>query len=302
MLCQPKPVNSIFLIQNYTVSNNIGDSTNAMFHIQLSKPSCANSIHFKNGATKYYSIYFSFIKCKFENNTNMPTMMYIMPASTSAFAGKIVIQNSQFIRNKDIHFIEVKGAAEIVPWQLSTHIHLNNTNVSFNEHHDGSSLISITNGLLNLHGNLNFMSNSYYKNIIMLHLSTIIYSGYSVVTHNSVRYIMETTSGSYFIMNVSSILNINNNTVYNIAKQMYTHGDTTQPVCPIQFYNPYRLYDHHPDEINVQVFMLYNVHTVSKGLPGSDLTFNNCTWLAGSVFQRINAEFVYKMVFTTENT
>ena len=181
----------------------------------------------------------------------MPAMIYIRPASTSAFAGNIVIQNSQFISNKNTHFIEVKSPAEIVPWQLSTYINLNNTNVSLNEHHNGSSLISITNGLLYLYENSTFMNNSYYKNIIMLHLSTIIYSGYSVIAYNSVRFIMETTYGSYFIMNVSSILNIYNNTVYNIAKQMYKYRHTTQPVCLIQFYSPYNLYDHHPDEINV---------------------------------------------------
>ena len=219
MLCKLQPgFNSIFVIQNSVVSNNIGDSTRAMFFVQLSKPSCANSIHFKNGDTKHSS-YFFFRNCKFENNTNIPAMTSIRPASISAFVGNIVIQNSQFIRNKDIHFIEAKGVAEIVPWQLSTYIHLNNTNVSFNEHHDGSSLISITNGLLNLYENLTFMSNTYYESIFMLHLSTIIYGGYSVVAYNSVRHIMKTTSGSYFIMKVGSVLNINNNTVYNIAKQ-----------------------------------------------------------------------------------
>ena len=299
LICRLKLVEFELRIRNSTVSNNIGDSTNAMFHLQLSKPSCANSIYFKNEATKYFSI-FSFIKCKFENNTNVPTMIYIIPASTAAFAGNIVIKNSQFIRNKDIHFIEVRGAAEIVPWQLSTYIRLNNTNVSFNEHHDGSSLISITNCLLNVYEN-SYMNNTYYENIFMLHLSTIIYSGYSVVAYNSIRYIMKTISGSYFIMKIGSVLNINNNNVYKIAKQMYTYRDITRPVCPIQFYDPRQVYDHHPEEIKIQVLMLQNVHTLSKGLPGSDLTFNNCTWLQGSSFQRINAEVVYKMVFTTEH-
>ena len=125
-------------------------------------------------------------------------MISVKPACTSAYACNIVIQDSQFIRNKDIHFIKVKGLAEIVPWQLSTYIHLNNTNVSYNEHHDGSSLIYITNGLLNLYENSTFMSNTYYENIFMLHLSTIIYSGYSVVAYNSVRHIMKTTSASYW--------------------------------------------------------------------------------------------------------
>lgn len=198
MLCQLKPgFNSIFVLQNSTVSNSIGDSTHAMFYIQLSKPSCANSIHFKNGDIKYYS-YIFFKNCKFENNTKMPTMISVKPACTSAYACNIVIQDSQFIRNKDIHFIEIKGLAEIVPWQLSTYIHLNNTNVSYNEHHDGSSLIYITNGLLNLYENSTFMSNTYYENIFMLHLSTIIYSSYSVVAYNSVRHIMKTTSASYW--------------------------------------------------------------------------------------------------------
>ena len=46
--------------------------------------------------------------------------------------------------------------------------------------------------------------------------------------------------------------------------------------------------------------MLNNVLTVSKGfLIGSDLTIaiGNCTWLANSAFQSIDAALVYKMVF-----
>ena len=43
--------------------------------------------------------------------------------------------------------------------------------------------------------------------------------------------------------------------------------------------------------------MLNNVHTTSKGLTGSDQTFGNCTWLAGSAFRSIDAAVVYRTLF-----
>ena len=189
----------------------------------------------------------------------------------------------------------MKGETEIVLWQLSTYIYMYNINVSLNEHHSGS-LISITNRVLYLEKNSTYMYNGYYENILMLHLSTAIFR------------IMEATSGSYFIMRIGSAFNITNNIVYNIIKQVHTFEGETRPLCPIQFlghkdssnssYQYY--YDDHLDEINVQIYMLNNVLTVSKGLLiGSDLelSIGNCTWLANSAFQSIDAALVYKMVF-----
>ena len=296
--CKLSAVNSIY-INNSVISNNIGDSTQKMFYIQLYKPTCAKKIYFKDGKTKQHSC-LHFINCKFVNNTNMHTMIYIMPASTSAYAGKIRIEGSHFIKNNNTRFIEVKGETEIVPWQLSAYIYLDNTNVSMNEHHDSSDLISITNSVLYLN-NSTFMHNGYYENILKLHLSMVLCSGYNLVANNSVRHVMKATSGSYFLMNRTSALSIIDNTVYNIVRQVDTYGDTSRIVCPIQFYSPEYNYDYHPGEIDVQVFVLYNVHTMSKGLIGSDLTFSNCTWLAGSSFRIIDAEVVYKKVFQIDN-
>ena len=224
-------------------------------------------------------------------------MIYITPASKSANAAKITINNSHFINNKNIHLIEAKGVSEIVLWQLSTYFYFYRINVSLNEHPDGSNLIPITNSVLYMYENSTFMSNTYYESILMLHLSTVVYSGYSVFGHNCVKHIMKITRRSYFIMTVGSVLVVSNNSVYSIAKQVHVYEDSIQPVCPIHFYNPKHFYDNQPNEIKVQVLMLYNIHTVSKGLIGSDLTFDNCTWLAGSAFRLTNAEVVYKMVF-----
>ena len=303
--CRYKRGNSINL-KNSTISGNNGDSTHKMFYIKLFKL-CSNSIHFKNEVTKQYSnLYFR--NCMFVNNSNMQAMIYIMPASTSANAGRIEIHNVQFIKNRNVHFIEVKGETEIVLWQLSTYIYMYNINVSLNEHHDGSNLISITNGVLYLEKNSTYTNNGYYENILMLHLSTVIFSDYTVIANNRVKQIMEATSGSYFIMRIGSAFNITNNIVYNIVKQVHTFEGATRTLCPIQFLgllshkdSPYQYYfDNHLDEINIQIYMLNNVLTVSKGLLiGSDLTraIGNCTWLANSVFQFIDAALVYKMVF-----
>ena len=297
--CKLNAVNSIY-INNSTISNNTGDGTHTMFYIKLYKPICATSIHFKIRATKKDSQLF-FKNCKFVNNSNMQAMIYIMPPSTSAYAGNITIQNSQFIQNKNIHFIIVKGETENVPWELSTYILLSGINVSSNQHHGGSSLIFITNGVLYLEKKSVFMHNEYYENILMLHVSTIFCDGYSVIERNYVRQIVKATSGSYFIMKIGSTMRIINNTVYNIVTQVHTYEHASQQICPIQFYSPKHNYDYHPDKINVNVSVLYNVHTMSKGLLGSDLTFSNCTWLAGTAFRCINAEDVYKKVFQIKN-
>ena len=299
MSCKFNTVNSVY-IENSTISGNSGDFTRAMFYIKLFKPMCAKSIHFKDRVTKQYSNLF-FQSIKFVNNSNMLAMIYIMPASTSASAGHIHIINTQFKYNRNIHLIKINIETEIVPWEMSTYIYFQSNNISFNQHSDGSSLISIINSLFYLEKNSTFLNNGYYENVLKLHLSTVVCSGYNIIANNRIRQIMKATSGSYFIMKIGSILNISNNTVYNIAKQVHTYEGATRPVCPIQFYSKERNYDYRPREINVNVYMLHNVHTISKGLTGSDLTFSNCTWLTGSVFRLIDAKPVYKMIFQIEH-
>ena len=204
-----------------------------MFYIKLLKL-YSNSIHFKTEAIKQYSIIY-FRNCMFVNNSNMQAVIYIIPASTSANAGRIEIQNGQFIKNRNVHFIEVKGETEIVLWQLSTYIYMYNINVSLNEHYDGSNLISITNGVLYLEKNSTYIYNGYYENILMLHLSTVIFSDYTVIGNNHVKQIIEATSGSYFVMRIGSTFNITNNIVYNIVKQVCTSESAIRSLCPIQF-------------------------------------------------------------------
>ena len=300
--CRFRRMNSVY-IRNLTISSNIGDYTDKMFYIHLFKPTCENNtnLKFKPLAAKQHS-YLYFVNCKFVNNSNMQAMIYIMPASTSDNSGYVHIQKTQFIENRNIHFIEVKGEREIAPWQLSIFIHLFDTKVSLNKHYDGSSLIFITNGVLYLEKNLNFINNGYYESILQLHLSTVMCNGNSLIASNRVRYIIKATSGSYLIMKVGSALRIIKNTVYNIEKQEHTIEGAVQPICPIQFLNPKLIYyDDHPDKIDVQISILNNVYTVSKGLIGSDLTFSNCTWLAGSAFLFIDAIVVYRAVFQMDH-
>ena len=295
--CKYTTVNFVH-IENSTISGNTGDSTHAMFNVKLSTL-CVNSINFKNEATKQYS-HLHFRNCMFVNNSNMQAMIYITPAITSTLSGHIEISNTQFIKNRNIHFIKVKGETEIVLWQLSTYIYMYSINVSLNEHHDGSNLISIANGVLYLKGNSTFMNNGYYENIFMLHLSTVIFAGYIVINNNRVKQIIEATSGSYLVMNIRYSLHITNNTVYKITKQAHTFESATRPLCPIQFLSSarhkgsYYYYDSHSDEINVHIYLLNNVLTASNGI---DLTFSNCTWLAHSAFLFIDAALVYSKLF-----
>ena len=296
--CKYKKSNYI-LIKNSTIFGISGAPTFTMFYIKLFKL-CSKSINFKNEETKQYSN-LNFRDCAFIGNYNMQAVIYIMPASTSGNSVRIEIWNAKFIKNRDTHFIEVKGETEIVLWQISTYIYMHSINVSLNKHHDGSSLISITNGVVYLMENSTFMHNIYYDNLLMLRWSIVIFSEYIIIANNCMKHIIEATSGSYLIIGSNSVLNIINNTVHAITKQEETFKGTTQPLCPIQFlgnltHNDPYYYDNHLNEIKIFICMLNNVHTVSKGLIGSDL-FGNCTWLTNSAFRRIDAASVYHKVF-----
>ena len=47
--------------------------------------------------------------------------------------------------------------------------------------------------------------------------------------------------------------------------------------------------------------MLENLQMISKGLPDKDMSFGNCTWLAGTAFYKAKAKSVYQQVLKIKN-
>ena len=279
--------------------HNTGNSHLTMFHIVLNnKREIINDF-----STLGYSQQCNIIdleNCIFANNANMKAIIYLTPASSRIIAGNITIRNVTFCYNSQTHFIKIKSTAEII-WHLTTSIQLCNVEIISNKHNDGDSLISVTNGVIYFVGPFQCMNNSYYRSIVELHLSVAVSRGQNInFTNNIVRQIMEGKSGSYFMMEELSVVDISMNTVYTVVKQVLTFGSDSWPICPIQFHSIRGNIDKDQSiriENLYQALMVDNVQMLPQYLPGFNKSFGNCTWLAGTAFYEKSPKSVYDKVF-----
>lgn len=295
--CGLNAVNKIN-ISNCMVCDNIGNPEFKMFDIILYNSDCFNNASFFQYCNRQHS-YVHFTNCTFTNNTDMEAMIYVTPASSRATTGYIGVYQGGFFNNQNANFIKVKVKVEIV-WQLTTQFLIRNLNVSYNTHYDGESLITMSNGVMYFSGPLYFIKNEYYRTIIKAHLSVVACKGYTEFIGNHARQILTAKSSSYFLLLENATVNMSKNIVYTAAKQRRTIGDNSQPICPVQFYSMKR------NNINdlykrFKVLMIDNVHMLSKDLPGEDMSFGNCTWLAGTAFQGVKAKTVYQHILTVHN-
>ena len=285
-------------IKDSVIYNNIGNTQLKMFHILLTNYREV----IKDLSFLYYNqqrTIIEFENCTFTNNTNMAAMIYVTPGSSRVISAYINIKRVAFCNNRQLHFIKVKSTTEII-WQLTTHIKLFNVHILSNKHTDGDSLISVTNGVIYFVGPaIKCTNNSYYRNIIELHLSIAVGKRYIEFTNNNARQILQAKSSSYLIIEEVTTVNMSANTVYMVAKQARTFGDDSRPICPIQFHNYRRNIDKDKSpriDTLYKILMLRNVHMTSKNLPAEDLSFGNCTWLAGTAFRSKAAKLVYQEV------
>ena len=183
--CTSKVENRLF-IKNVEVFNNTGNSKLKMFYINFSTVSFNKSI-FQSGNQKRSFVVFR--NCQFTNNTNMKAMIFISPTRTDRITGYIEVQQSKFYNNTDTHFITVKREAEAF-WQLNTYIKIKDCTIALNKHHNGDSLISIIGGKLIIEGPTLFNNNGYYRNIIKLRLSMIVFKEQIEIINNNARHII----------------------------------------------------------------------------------------------------------------
>ena len=296
-------VHSNLTIRDVTVSYNVGNSLLKMFQIILYNLGCFNTAINKQLYSKQQYNNITFLDCNFTNNQNMKSMIHLSPSSTRAITGYLNFNNTKFCHNQDVHYINVERSVEII-WQLTNLMEIKNTVVSWNNHSDGRSLISITNGALILQSS-EVNQNQNYQNVIRIIMSPIFFTKYVEISSNVARHILKASKdGSYFTMTVNTTLAITNNTVYMIALQEHRFGVDSRQICPIQFYSKYGNLDKRLDELN-DIFRLnitHNQYMISKYYHDQDESLQNCTWIADSAFYKASSADVFNRTLTMRNS
>ena len=147
------------LIRNVTVIHNsaAGFGYFKMFSIELnsfeSLSKTSDSIKFE--FVKFHNMFtIKFYNCSFMKNSNIDAMIHVSPSIFSEIKPYIVISNSAFHSNKDVHFLRVERKNGALS-NMSTHVFLTNLTVSNNDHQNfGGDLIFITNGHVHMANNV----------------------------------------------------------------------------------------------------------------------------------------------------
>ena len=139
------------------------------------------------------------------------------------------------------------------------------------------------------------MDNGYYTNIFNFYLSISIFYYNINVANNTVRQILSST---FIILRENTSITITRNSVYILLHQVRTYSMNFEPLCTVQFYTGYQVYD--VSKLLTRVTMSNNIHMISKYLPNYDY---KCRWLAGNAFQKagLQPEFVYRTLLQIEN-
>ena len=296
------------LIKNVTVSYNTGYGNLNMFQYALfsveSQLESPNNFY-SNGPVRLYNM-LEFHKCEFIRNTNIDAMIYVHPSTYSKIVGNITIIDSTFYYNKDVSLIKITRRSQTLP-NVITHIWLVNVTMSYNDHHyGGADLITVTNGRMYF-SNTHLTTNHYYENIINLHSSMLYFEQSNRITKNYARHIIKAQRDSFLFIHSFATVNILNNVVYKIIKQVSGLEKPSIPICPLQVYDPkHNRQFYYLDEINCTFLILNNTEMISKSLPGEISSFlnNKCEWLDGTVFRKTitNTSAVYHKIIKFSNT
>ena len=290
-------VSNKLTIRNCIVSNNIGNPSFKMFHVTLYNIQCITLFRPKQlyYLQQYYNI--SFMKCKFENNSNMTSMIYVSPASSRATTGYFYLEKNTFHNNINTHFIIMKSDTDNI-WLLSNNVVISRTNITSNVHNEGQDLMSFTKSWVWFNGPILVMHNHYYTRIANFHLSTYTLHYTITISNNTARQIL---SGSFIILRENTTVNVTRNTVYILLNQVRTYSINSEPICRVQFYTTL---DNFSDasELSTNVMMSNNIHMNSKYLPNYIYNYN-CRWLSGNTFQKagLQPDNVFNKTFQADN-
>ena len=262
-------------ITNCNIFNNTGNFNLKTFHITLDNRQCIT-------LTKPSQLYYlqqhtrvNFTNCRFENNHNMKSMIYVSPASSRATTGYFYLDNNTFDSNSNTHFFIMESITENI-WQASNYVEVNNTNATSNVHAEGQHLMSFTNSIVKFNGPILCVHNHYYTSLAKFHLSVCTFQYNISICNNTARQLMSTT---FIILEENTTVNISQNTVYLLFNRDLAYSMNSEVICSLQFYSGLESYN--VSHFSVHAIMSNNIHT-SKYLPNYDY---NCRWLASNVFQ-----------------
>jgi len=198
-------------------------------------------------------------------NRDMKAVIYVKPSTIDTSVGHIVIHTSTFQKNTNVNFITVEKDFQTV-WYVTTKISLFNINIYSNEHNDGDSLIHVTSGILSL-SKVSFNQNKYYRTIISLQSSLLLFQTYTEITNNSARHIIKAQSRSFLFINVFKTVNISHNVVYKTIKIVNTFEKNAVPICPFQGYHTQgfkaMVFHQKLNEVSFKL-ILHNTEMISK--------------------------------------
>ena len=292
-------------IKNCTFSDNTGNSQLNMFNIVLINLLQYVSSVFNIITQSYGHYIIQFEACTFTRNVDMKALIYIKLPSTDVTIGYIAILKCKISDNKNVTFIKVEQPTQI-RYDKIIYILLTVVNVSSNKHHYGDSLISITNGYLRLKS-LFFIQNDYYDNVLNFQSSMLYVKYYNEISSNYARHIIKEQGNSFIFIHYLATINISQNIVYKVFKQVINFEKHVIPVCPIQFsISNSELKSLHFSEVNCTLLLSNNMEMISRILPTDIISYmnNKCKWLEGTFYQKINVNvsIAYHKIVRWNNT
>ena len=280
-------------IKNCNISKNTGNLNLNLFHITLDNIQCIQRI--KSSQLYYLQQHTSvnFKDCRFDNNYNVKSMIYISPASSRATTGYFYLHNNMFNNNKNTHFFIMVSITDNI-WQASNYVEVKNTNITSNFHEEGQHLMSFTNSIVKLEGPILCVHNRYYTSLAKFHLSISTFQYDINICNNTARQIISTT---FIALKENTSVNMSHNTVYILLDRDLTYSMNSEPICTLQFYS--RLNSSNVSDFFIHVTMSNNIH-MSKYLPNYNY---NCRWLASNVFQitGVQPKSIHEQLLQIEN-
>jgi len=175
--------------------------------------------------------------------------------------------------------------------------------ISSNFHHDGDSLISITNGAILSNSSTVITHNQYYENILKLHLSTVFIKGNVEISNNFVRHVIKAfKDGSYIAVMNNTTVAITNNTVHSVVRQDQSFGIQSMRICRLQFYILTNdTLDNSLNDIG-KMFKINIIDNTYMILKVKKKILINCQWIIGSAFHPAKSEAVYNKTLAIRNT
>jgi len=112
------------------------------------------------------------IETTFFNNSNLSTLLSIVPINTLLANVKLTVKICTFQQNYVAQLIKSNSHVRVL-WQMSHYIVIWSTNISLNHYHSGLGLISLTNGMIKFKEHVIIHHNSYYESMLYLQLSIV---------------------------------------------------------------------------------------------------------------------------------